>query len=231
MSITKIRIILLLLCCSISSVWAETRVPEVHAGKHPLLDLYVFARGDFGMPMNCQSLISSKCDALEPLGADAGLGIGFHMPDGAFKYSLRTGYHYQNYTYTKLYSQKGISLHYINLDARVTFFDCSYFGMQSNILLSSSLPNDLPQEYLGFNMECFSPATIKPYVGFAFPLTANLSADFTFGGEFMLFNKRMMKTYLPYNTIGIDTYALIIEVGLTYRIFTSGKRQQLCVTF
>lgn len=209
-----------------SGVWAQTEVPEVRVNKHPLLDLYVFARGDFGTSITCYSLISNKCNDLLPLGGSAGVGVGFHMPDGAFKYSLRTGYHYQNYTYTKLYSQKGISLHYLNLDVRVTYFTSLYAGIQSNILLSSALPADLPQEYLGFNIEYFSPATIKPYVGFAFPLTANLSVDLTIGLEFLQFNTRKLKTYLLNSSLEVDNYAAAFEVGLTYRIFTSGKRQQ-----
>lgn len=206
-----------------SGVWAQTEVPEVRVNKHPLLDLYVFAKGDFGLPLSCSSLIISKCGDLLPMGADAGLGVGFHMPNSNWKYAFRTGYHYQNYTYAKLYSQKGISLHYLSLDARFAYFTYLYAGVQSYILLSSSLPNDLPQEYLGYNIECFSPASIKPYIGLAIPLTKNLSVDLSMGYWFMIFNKRKTKMYLLHDP---SSFTTTFEVGLTYRIFTSGKRQQ-----
>lgn len=227
MSITRSKIILFLLFCCVSGVWAQAEVPKVHANKHPLFDLYVFAKGDFGvLPIDCTSLVNSKCTALEPMGADVGLGFGFHMPNGFVKYAFRTGYHYQNFTYTKLYNHKGISLHYLHLDARVNWFNISYAGIQSNVLLSSSLPSNLPQEYLGFNIQCFSPATIKPYIGLAIPATKNLSVDFTFGCEFMIFNAQKMKTYLLNQNINTFTASLVLEAGLTYRIFTTGKRQQ-----
>lgn len=205
-------------------VSAQTVVPEVSVRKHALLDLYAYGAGTVNIHHEICSLVDRDCEKLLSLGATVGMGVGFHMPNGLWRYMLRVGYHYQNITYFGHYHEKGINLNYLNIDARVSLYTWLVFGIRSNVLLTQSLPSDLPQVYYGYNIACFNPATLTPYMGFGVPVSSNLSMDFIWGFEAlpMLNAKQVKSSLLEYG----DYYGqFCFEVGFTYRLFTSGKRQ------
>jgi len=202
---------------------AETIVPEVQVKRHALVDVYVFTRAHWGTPPYYINAICTEDEDLRPAGAKVGASVGFHMPDGVWRYQLGVGYHYQNFTYKGRYDQKGISAHYLNLDVRF-MWSIVQFGLETDVLLSPPDVPKLQRPYWGYNEHIFTPATLAPYVGLAMPIVPNLFFEGRMGVVVLTpFDKQQIKYYLLDKPILLGCQ---FEFGFSYRIFTSGKRQR-----
>lgn len=209
----------LTLLCSIS-LCAQERVVDVSAREHPLLDIYLYGLGQANLGTSVRSLTTDRSTLIET-GTTLGVGIGYHQPYANLYPSIRVGYNYKNHSFVGSQYPGGISTHWLNLNLQIKY-SWIMLGVESNVQLSHSLPHPLPWDCLGITPDCFNPATLGIYVGWDFPIIDNLFVTMIMEYEpITCFNNKRLGNHLmdaPTNT------GLLYKLGLSYRIFTTGKK-------